>query len=96
MASVSSVEILGGGPAGLYTAILLRRLMPQVRLRVTEQNPQGATFGFGVLLLAGSALWVLVGSAFLALAFREEVALALACTRLRHDDFDAELFRVLQ
>ena len=49
MASVSTVEILGGGPAGLYTAILLRRLMPQVRLRVTEQNPQGATFGFGVV-----------------------------------------------
>lgn len=49
MASVSSVEILGGGPSGLYTAILLRRLMPQMRLRVTEQNPQGATFGFGVV-----------------------------------------------
>ncbi|MEJ2626396.1 MAG: monooxygenase, partial [Pseudolabrys sp.] len=49
MASVSTVEILGGGPSGLYTAILLRRLMPQVRLRVTEQNPQGATFGFGVV-----------------------------------------------
>jgi len=49
MASISSVEILGGGPSGLYTAILLRRLMPQVRLRVTEQNPKGATFGFGVV-----------------------------------------------
>jgi benzoate-CoA ligase family protein len=49
MASVSSVEILGAGPSGLYTAILLRRLMPQVRVRITEQNPQGATFGFGVV-----------------------------------------------
>jgi benzoate-CoA ligase family protein len=49
MASVSSVEILGAGPSGLYTAILLRRLMPRVRVRVTEQNPQGATFGFGVV-----------------------------------------------
>ena len=49
MASVSSVEILGGGPSGLYTAILLRNLMPQVRVRVAEQNPQGATFGFGVV-----------------------------------------------
>ena len=46
---LSSVEIIGGGPAGLYTAILLRRAMPHVRLRVTEQNPQGATFGFGVV-----------------------------------------------
>ncbi|MFN4100745.1 MAG: benzoate-CoA ligase family protein [Pararhodobacter sp.] len=47
--NLASVEILGGGPAGLYTAILLRRAMPHVRLRVTEQNPQGATFGFGVV-----------------------------------------------
>ena len=45
----STIEILGGGPAGLYTAILVRRLMPHVRVRVTEQNPRGATFGFGVV-----------------------------------------------
>lgn len=49
MRSVSSVDILGGGPSGLYTAILLRRLMPHVRVRLYEQNPQGATFGFGVV-----------------------------------------------
>ena len=49
MSKLSTVEILGGGPSGLYTAILLRRLMPEVRVRVTEQNPQGATFGFGVV-----------------------------------------------
>ena len=45
----STIEILGGGPAGLYTAILVRRLMPHVNVRVTEQNPRGATFGFGVV-----------------------------------------------
>ena len=45
----STIEILGGGPAGLYAAILVRRLMPHVRVRVTEQNPRGATFGFGVV-----------------------------------------------
>ena len=45
----STIEILGGGPAGLYTAILARRLMPRVNVRVTEQNPRGATFGFGVV-----------------------------------------------
>ena len=45
----STIEILGGGPAGLYAAILARRLMPHVNVRVTEQNPRGATFGFGVV-----------------------------------------------
>ena len=45
----STIEILGGGPAGLYTAILVRRLMPHVKVRVIEQNPRGATFGFGVV-----------------------------------------------
>ena len=49
MRSDSTIEILGGGPAGLYTAILVRRLMPHVSVRVTEQNPHGATFGFGVV-----------------------------------------------
>lgn len=45
----STIEILGGGPAGLYAAILVRRLLPHVNVRVTEQNPRGATFGFGVV-----------------------------------------------
>lgn len=49
MDTLSTVEILGGGPGGLYTAILLRRLMPHVDVRVTEQNPKGATWGFGVV-----------------------------------------------
>ena len=49
MSDLSTVEILGGGPGGLYTAILLRRLMPHVKVRVTEQNPKGATWGFGVV-----------------------------------------------
>jgi benzoate-CoA ligase family protein len=49
MKSLSAIDILGGGPAGLYTAILLRLRLPHVRVRVTEQNPVGATFGFGVV-----------------------------------------------
>lgn len=49
MSKLSKAEIVGGGPSGLYTAILLRRLMPHVEVRVREQNPQGATFGFGVV-----------------------------------------------
>jgi benzoate-CoA ligase family protein len=49
MSFIKTVDILGGGPAGLYTAILLRLHLPKLRVRVTEQNPVGATFGFGVV-----------------------------------------------
>lgn len=49
MTRLKSVDILGAGPAGLYTAILIRRAMPDVRIRVLEQNAEGATFGFGVV-----------------------------------------------
>ncbi|SEQ79536.1 FAD-dependent monooxygenase [Thalassovita taeanensis] len=49
MTKLSSIDILGAGPAGLYTAILIRRLMPDVKVQITEQNPEGATFGFGVV-----------------------------------------------
>lgn len=44
-----NVLIAGAGPAGLYLAYLLRRRFGQWRLRVVEQNPRDATFGFGVV-----------------------------------------------
>ena len=49
MNRLRSVDILGAGPAGLYTAILLRRNMPEVQVRVLEQNARDATFGFGIV-----------------------------------------------
>ena len=49
MSQLKRMAIVGGGPAGLYAAILMRRKLPQVEVTVFEQNPQGATFGFGVV-----------------------------------------------
>jgi 2-polyprenyl-6-methoxyphenol hydroxylase-like FAD-dependent oxidoreductase len=43
------VAVIGAGPAGLYLAYLLRRHRREDRVRVFEQNPAGATFGFGVV-----------------------------------------------
>ena len=43
------VEVVGGGPAGLYLAILLRKADPGVEVRVAERNAPDATFGWGVV-----------------------------------------------
>ena len=43
------VLVAGAGPAGLYFSYLLRKANPRAELRVVEQNPPDATFGFGVV-----------------------------------------------
>ena len=43
------VTIIGAGPAGLYSAILIRRARPDTVVCIHEQNPPDATFGFGVV-----------------------------------------------
>ncbi|SFQ00890.1 2-polyprenyl-6-methoxyphenol hydroxylase [Bradyrhizobium sp. Ghvi] len=45
----SRIAVLGGGPAGLYFATLWKRRHPEDHVDVFEQNPEGATWGFGVV-----------------------------------------------
>jgi anthraniloyl-CoA monooxygenase len=44
-----NVGIVGGGPAGLFFAYLLKRHDPAQRVRVVERDPEDATYGFGVV-----------------------------------------------
>ncbi|HSD46113.1 MAG TPA: FAD-dependent monooxygenase [Pyrinomonadaceae bacterium] len=43
------IEIIGGGPAGLYFAILMKKAEPARRIRIYERNGPDDTFGWGVV-----------------------------------------------
>ncbi|HUQ18318.1 MAG TPA: bifunctional salicylyl-CoA 5-hydroxylase/oxidoreductase [Gemmatimonadaceae bacterium] len=43
------VRIIGGGPAGLYTALLLKQADPSHDIAVLERNKPDDTFGWGVV-----------------------------------------------
>ncbi|WP_328545287.1 bifunctional salicylyl-CoA 5-hydroxylase/oxidoreductase [Streptomyces europaeiscabiei] len=44
------IAVIGGGPGGLYAAVLLKRLDPTREITVWERNAPDDTFGFGVVL----------------------------------------------
>ncbi len=44
---------MGGGPAGLYFAILAKRLDPDQAITVIERGPEGTTYGWGVVFWDG-------------------------------------------
>ena len=48
------IAIAGAGPAGLLFALLSKRRHPGWQVDVVEQNPPGATFGFGVVFSEGA------------------------------------------
>lgn len=43
------IKIIGGGPAGLLFAMLMKKHDPSHAVTVFEQNPPGATYGWGVV-----------------------------------------------
>src|SRR3569833_3189859 len=53
--SMKRIVCLGGGPAGLYSAILLRKALPAARIEVYERNRPDDAFGWGVVF-SGQAM----------------------------------------
>jgi 2-polyprenyl-6-methoxyphenol hydroxylase-like FAD-dependent oxidoreductase len=47
------VACVGGGPAGLYLSILLKRQDPSHDVTVHERDPEGSTYGWGVTYWRG-------------------------------------------
>ena len=43
------IACVGGGPGGLYFAILMKKLAPTVSITVFDRNPPGETWGWGVV-----------------------------------------------
>ena len=43
------INVIGGGPAGLYFAILMKKAWSDLRITVYERNRADDTFGFGVV-----------------------------------------------
>ncbi|HXV14605.1 MAG TPA: bifunctional salicylyl-CoA 5-hydroxylase/oxidoreductase [Candidatus Krumholzibacteria bacterium] len=48
------IDVVGGGPAGLYFAIQMKLRDPAHRVTVVERNRRGSTFGWGVVFSDGT------------------------------------------
>ena len=48
------INISGGGPAGLYFALLAKKLDPKHEIAVYERDPANNTYGWGIVLSGGT------------------------------------------
>jgi anthraniloyl-CoA monooxygenase len=49
LSNLRRVAVVGGGPAGLYLSILLKKGAPDLTVDLYERNTPGDAFGFGVV-----------------------------------------------
>ena len=68
------IGVIGGGPAGLFYAFLMKRADPAHAIRVVERDPENATYGWGVVF------------SDVALAFVREIAPELYESMTRHQE----------
>src|SRR5215831_8324780 len=48
------IAVIGAGAAGLLFSLLIKRRFPAWEVSTFEQNPEGATYGFGVVFSDGA------------------------------------------
>jgi len=68
------IAIIGGGPAGLFFAYLIKRADPAHDIVVFERDPEGATYGWGVVF------------SDVALAFVRDIAPDLYASMTQHQE----------
>jgi anthraniloyl-CoA monooxygenase len=77
------ILIVGGGPGGLYFALLAKRANPAAEIHVREQNPHGATYGWGIAMSE---------SAIAAIRpFAPDVIDSVISRSIQHDDMEIGL-----
>ena len=52
--NLQKINIVGGGPSGLYFAILMREYFPESRITIFERNAEDDLAGWGIVIIQGT------------------------------------------